>query len=246
MKMHIDTIPVWDAMKADCECPLCRIRLLNEHSYVDSFLGASVMESNTRVEVNEKGFCLHHDRMMFEAGNRLGLALMTHTHMKATMSALGGMSPAKKAAKRRPLTKTREGQAGDIEALTKTCILCDRLNNTMDRYAYTLIYMWESESEFRRALESSKGFCIPHYGELVRIAPDHLSGGKLDEFLTALEKVEMEGLKRVESELEWFTLKFDYRNHDKPWGSSQDAVERAILKLRGQMSIEKPEDKKKY
>ena len=29
------------------------------------------------------------------------------------------------------------------------------------------------------------------------------------------------------------TLKFDYRNKDKPWGNSQDAVERAINKLRG-------------
>ena len=34
MKQHIDTIPVWEAYQADCECPLCRIRLKNEAMYV--------------------------------------------------------------------------------------------------------------------------------------------------------------------------------------------------------------------
>ena len=43
----------------------------------------------------------------------------------------------------------------------------------------------------------------------------------------------MENLTRVEKDLEWFTLKFDYRNRDKPWGNSQDAVERSVNKMRG-------------
>ena len=40
-------------------------------------------------------------------------------------------------------------------------------------------------------------------------------------------------LDRIEKELDWFTLKFDYRNTDKPWGNSRDAVERSINKLMG-------------
>ena len=48
-----------------------------------------------------------------------------------------------------------------------------------------------------------------------------------------LAAMELENLKRVESELEWFTLKFDYRNADKPWGNSKDAPDRAINKLMG-------------
>ena len=48
-----------------------------------------------------------------------------------------------------------------------------------------------------------------------------------------VHNLEIENLKRVEKELEWFTLKFDYRNADKPWGNSQDAPERAINKLQG-------------
>ena len=41
-----------------------------------------------------------------------------------------------------------------------------------------------------------------------------------------------ENLKRVEGELEWFTLKFDYRNADKPWGNSRNALERTVNRLR--------------
>ena len=88
MKQHIDTIPVWEAYQADCECPLCRIRLKNEAMYVDNFLGASVMEPSTRVEVNQKGFCQRHFQMMFDSGNRLGLALLCHTYLKETMAKL--------------------------------------------------------------------------------------------------------------------------------------------------------------
>ena len=30
MRYHIDTIPVWDAYRQDCECPLCVLENENE------------------------------------------------------------------------------------------------------------------------------------------------------------------------------------------------------------------------
>ena len=88
MREHLDTMPIWEAYRAGCECPLCEIRQKNEAMYIDNFLGASVMEPDTRVEVNQKGFCQRHFAQMFMASNRLGLALMTHTYMKETMARL--------------------------------------------------------------------------------------------------------------------------------------------------------------
>ena len=58
MKYHIDTIPVWDAMKLDGECLLCALERKTELGEADRYLGASVMEPDTRIQVNEKGFCL--------------------------------------------------------------------------------------------------------------------------------------------------------------------------------------------
>ena len=65
MKYHIDTIPVWDAYKADCECPMCLIRRKCELDFIDSFLGGSVMEPDTRIEVNAKGFCQEHLHQLY-------------------------------------------------------------------------------------------------------------------------------------------------------------------------------------
>ena len=244
-QQHIDTIPVWDAYKADCECPLCRIRLKNEAMYVDNFLGASVMEPSTRVEVNKKGFCPRHFAHMFESGNRLGLALMCHTYLKDTMAALkedgekaramaqgeAGKSFLSRMGGKKPAGIQEAGEKA--RAAASTCIICERLGATMDRYVYTLFYMWKHESDFRKAFAASKGLCLEHYGELLSKAQEHLSGKELAEFVNTLVGIEEENLNRMEKEIEWFTLKFDYRNQDKPWGNSQDAVERTINKLRG-------------
>ena len=82
MRYHIDTIPVWDAVKLDGECPLCFLRRQTEHLLIDRYLGASVMESDTRITVNEKGFCPGHQAMLYAKQNRLGHALMMHSHMQ--------------------------------------------------------------------------------------------------------------------------------------------------------------------
>ena len=121
----------------------------------------------------------------------------------------------------------------DGQAAVESCILCERLDHTMERYVYTLLYMYEHEKAFREAFAASKGLCLPHYFQVMQDAPRHLSGKTLEEFSQTAMRVERENLARVEKDLEWFTLKFDYRNKDKPWGNSQDAVERAINKLRG-------------
>ena len=69
MRYHIDTIPVWDAMKLGGECPLCALRRKVELMDVDRYLGASVMEPDTRIQVNEKGFCQRHHKMLTEKKN---------------------------------------------------------------------------------------------------------------------------------------------------------------------------------
>ena len=65
------------------------------------------------------------------------------------------------------------------------------------------------------------------------MADEMLSGKEKATFLAAVRDVQKKNMERIEKELEWFTLKFDYRNQDKPWGNSRDALERAINKLQG-------------
>lgn len=255
MKYHIDTIPVWDAYKKGGECPLCDIEEQSEREYLDVFMGASVMEPSRRVEVNEHGFCARHLRLMFGNGNRLGLALMAHTHLKETMKKIGEIGEAavkyasedaKKLAPVRLIGRAAnasaplKGIAAQAERAGRTagsCLFCDKLQESMERYVHTLVYMWKHESEFRAAFAASKGLCLRHYAAVMGAAQEQLSGRELEEFMEALVSNENANLERIEKEIEWFTLKFDYRNADKPWGSSQDAVERTLKKLRGYAAV---------
>ena len=239
MKYQLDTIPVWDAYKTDCECPLCLLRKQNEEMYVDSFLGASVMEPDTRVEVNEKGFCATHYQHLFAQRNHLGLALMTHTYMQEVVKSVNATlaSPGASAGKLSRLLKKPQPEenmpGAQVRARIGKCILCERLNYTIQRYAYTLVHLWRTDTQFREAFAASKGLCLEHVALVCDMAQEHLSGKEYSSFIETLARVEADNLKRIEDELEWFTLKFDYRNQDKPWGNSRDAVERAINKLQG-------------
>jgi hypothetical protein len=96
LRQHLDTAPVLEKLRAGGECPLCALKRENEASYVDYFLGGSVMEVSARQEVNQKGFCARHLRLLFNANNRLGLALMESSHLKEILERLKGRPPEKK------------------------------------------------------------------------------------------------------------------------------------------------------
>lgn len=225
LRQQLDTAPVLEKMRIGGECPLCALKRDNEASYVEYFLGGSVMEVATRLEVNQKGFCARHLKMQMDARNRLGLALMQSSHLKEVLEKL----KARPAPKRGLFKKNPAANPAP-----PCCALCDRLDATMRRYALTVAALWEKEKEFKALLKSSKGFCLPHYEMIRGEAPGALAGAALEEFLTALDLLETENLERVLRDVEWFARKHDYRNQDEPWGDSRDAVERCAKKLRGE------------
>lgn len=244
MRQHIDTAPIWDVYKQDCECPMCLLSTKVEEDNVDYFLGESVMEPDQRIEVNQKGFCARHFKQLYDAGNRLGLGLMTHTYMKemlrqlrehAEMMKSVAAEEAKKPVYKRIGPKKGASVAESAERVSDfsgQCVLCERLSNTMERYIYTVLYMYKHEQEFPALFAQSKGMCLNHYRETLAMAPKHLSGETLERFIDMLVDLEVANFERLEKEIEWFTLKFDYRNEDKPWGNSRDAVKRSVNKLR--------------
>ena len=254
MQYHIDTIPVWDAVKLNGECPLCALKRRIELMDIQRFLGASVMEPDVRIRVNAKGFCGHHLHQLFAEKNRLGLALMLHTHMKETEKAVEtillrekeagkqpGGSPFKRMFKGNGASATPLQEAAKaLEDTASACVICDSIKEHMNRYAYTMLYLWERDKDFRKALTQSKGVCIPHGAQLFSMAEESLPARELEAFTQTLSELITASLKRIEQEVEWFTLKFDYRNQDKPWGTSRDAVERACNKLRGWCAGEEP------
>ena len=228
MRYHIDTIPVWDAYHDASECPLCLLQAKAEAGYVDLYLGGSVMEPKTRVEVNSKGFCPRHFGMLYQAQNRLGLALVTHTYFKETQEAWSRQAAKKKGTKEDLLRLS-----GWLRDKTASCVICEKTDNAMDRYAYTILHLWQHDGEFREAFSASKGFCLPHLGLLLHMAANTLKKDKASAFLSDILPIQEREMGRVAEELWWFTQKFDHKNRDKSWGNSKDALPRAIQKLSG-------------
>jgi len=256
MKYHIDTIPVWDAYKTADECPLCFLEYQSEQSYIDFFLSGSVMEPDTRIEVNKFGFCPSHFKLLYEEKNRLGLALITHTHLKETIDRFKKLAedivrnPKKGKSLFKKFTSSTANADTPLTHMSKwlkssrnQCMVCSRLKETLNRYAYTILYLWEKDKDFYNTFKESKGFCLHHLSLIISMAENSMSSSKLSQFIDELMAIQIQSLENLEKDLLWFTQKFDYRNQDKPWGNSKDALPRTLQKLSGKyMEAPKPKD----
>ena len=241
MQYHLDTIPVWEVMETKSACPLCALLQKTEQAEVERSLGGSVMEPDVRIRVNERGICHAHHQQLWMQKNRLGHALLTDSHTKELLKKLDAL-PAVSAAPRsffgNSAEPATEKLARELEKLADSCIICESVQTHMNRYLYTFLHLWKREPKFKTVWENSQGVCIPHAAEILHHASKHLSAAQQKEFSASLLALLKASLAQDEKDLEWFTLKFDYRNQDKPWGNSKNALERTISKLRSQFSGE--------
>lgn len=244
MKYKLETIPVWDSFREDTECPICYLADKAEERYLKFYLGSSVMNPETRVEVNKTGFCPHHYGGLLQLRSNHSLGLLTHTHLEKRMELLSDhfqklKSEASKLSGKSVLIKPKKLSA-IINGLTKhlgeeekKCMICTRIEYTLRRYTFTIIHLWKTDGEFREFLKQSRGFCFHHLPELLKMAEESLSPGKLGEFIEELIPIVENNNDRIEKEILWFTQKFDSKNSDKPWGTSEDAHYRTVQKLTG-------------
>lgn len=231
MKEQLYTIPVNDAFNKDCECPLCQMYKEIEDEAIEFTLGPSYMEDDIRMETDKTGFCANHIKRLYDCQNRLGVALMLHTHMKHTIKSLEKLSKSDNISKKSIFKKNEQSPVTNyINNLDNSCYICNRINNMFERYIVTVLHCYQTDDAFRDKFKNSKGFCTKHYGMLYDEAQKSLSGAKLNDFIKTLNEIYFENIKRVTDDLEWFIDKFDYRNEDAPWKNSKDAVQRSIIK----------------
>ena len=239
MKEQIHTIPVNDAFNEHDECPFCFLERKAEQSTI-RFLagpGASYMEPDVRAATDEVGFCTHHSKKLYDYGNTLGSALMLQTYYARMLNEFILESeqfemPSKKNlfGKRKPSETEPYWQR--LEKKVNSCFICDRVNYHMDRYFSTFFYMLK-DPEFRQKVESSKGFCMRHFAQLLHSAEAELSNAHREWFYPTVFGLMKENLARVKDDLDWLIAKYDYRNAGADWKNSRDAVSRTMEKLQG-------------
>ncbi len=233
MKEKLYTIPVNEAFDSDTECPLCSMRKTLEVNAVDFTMGPSYMEDDIREATSRLGFCEKHLELLHKNQNRLGLALILKTHMDKLIKdteKLSGSGPRPAAPSLFRKKSGTPGVVGYLNELEQNCFVCEKIDNTFDRYVATIFHLYHTEKAFRDKFKASKGFCTGHYKVLYSTAPQHLSGEELEDFLRQLNSLYLENMKRVRDDLEWFINKFDYRYADEPWKNAKDSLPRAMQK----------------
>ena len=234
MKEQLYTIPVNDAFNEPCECPLCKIYDKLEQESINFMLGPSYMEDDIRMETNKTGFCTKHIKQLYDRQNRLGIALMLHTHMKHTGEHIEKMAKSCNSSKKSLFGKKEKSPLIDyIKEIENSCYICNRIENVFDRYIKTVIHCYTHDDDFKKKFNESKGFCTRHYGMLYEYAEKTLNSSALNNFISDLNDIYINNFKRVTDELEWFIDKFDYKNENEPWKNSKDAIQRSILKTNG-------------
>lgn len=230
MKEKIYTIPVNDAFDKNSECPVCAMFQKLENNAVEYTMGPSYMEDDIRAETDKKGFCQKHIKQVYDMENRLGFALVMKTHLDKVIADLDKLS--KEPVKGKTLFKKVEAPSvcGYIQQLEQSCFVCDRIQNTFDRYIDTILYLYKSDSDFRKKYKECKGFCTAHYGLLIQKGQETLSGATGEEFMADTNSLYLENMKRVRDDVAWFINKFDHKYADEPWKNAKDALPRAMTK----------------
>lgn len=241
MKEKIYTIPVNEAYDVDCECPLCLLQNKLERDAVSFALGDAMMQPDHREASNKIGYCREHFSLMMKRPNKLSLALILDTHLENIRAELDkcakSASPSGKGLFGRDKSQDLSTKVcGMLDELESSCMICKKIDGTMEHYIDVLFYMWDKDDEFRAKFERSKGVCLPHLKLLAKSAPKYLSKGRAGDFLAALLQKETAELSRIQEDIHKFTLKFDYRNADMPWGTAQDAPIRTVEKITGSIT----------
>lgn len=248
MKEKLYTIPLNDAINADDECPLCFIERQVEQDLLDFTLGSgsSYMESDVREQTDLAGFCKPHFKKMFDYGNTLGNAWILKTHYARINQEMHAVFEKYTPGKTSFKDKFRKNAASDnpigvwTDEKKESCYICKQFNETYARYLDTFFYIYKRDEAFRDKIAASKGFCLPHFGDLCKAADTKLSDKEKEQFFPAMFSLMEENMARLQEDVSWLVEKFDYRNKDADWKNSRDAIQRGMQKLKGGYPADSP------
>lgn len=240
MKEKLYTIPVNEGFEAEDECPFCAMERKEEQRAIRYFAGpgASYMEPDVRASTDKAGFCGSHMKKLYDYGNALGSALMLQTYYAGLLEQLQEQLDDYELPPKKSLFGNKKQQKEEtplwqiLQARVESCAICEKVDYNMERYFSTFYYLLK-EPEFRKKVESCKGFCLRHFTKLLETAQEHLPNGQREWFQQTVPDLMLENLSRVKGDLDWMIAKYDYRNASKPWGNSRDALQRSMQKLQG-------------
>lgn len=215
MNYHIDTGLIYEKFKENRVCPFCAIEKIITEQTVYEFLNDAVMEDDTHILVEKKGFCAKHFGMMLARPNKLSASIQIGSNLNTLDKIIDGKAP----------FVTAKKKAEKIEKALTDCVICDAVADSMQKYYKTTAQMFLHEKEFYKLLLSCNGFCLKHYAELLRYSSCAGIGAK--DYVSLLDGCEQRALNAVRDNLTAFNRSHDYRNAYTPLGKAEHALDDA-------------------
>ncbi len=234
---QLETIPLWEAYREASSqdsitqsCPFCQLQKRSEQDFLTFYLGASVMNPENRVAVNNKGFCTDHLKKLLGERKNHGYSLMLHTHLQeiyeSHKSLLHGGEG--KLATKKAIKKTKE-----LDTSISECLICEGISGRMDRYGATAAHLWKKDSEFRQVFESQY-VCLTHLPLLMYRGADMLGGKDFQLYMEAIRNLFTATGNTLESDIHHYTQMYKAENSGKDWGRAEGALERLVNFLGGE------------
>lgn len=230
MKEKIYTIPITDAFNNTNFCPFCSILDTLELEALEYTMGPAYMESDIRSVSDELGFCDKHFKLMMTKQNKLGIALMSLSHIQKLINDIEEIKGDNTIQKKSLFKKINNPQYSKIVTYTKktsnSCYICDRINSTFDKYINSFIYLYANDNNIKNLFINSKGTCYSHFSALLEKAESQMKESDYINFKNIVIEKQQKNLKKLEEDLDFFVKKFDYKNNDIPWGDKKDVLNR--------------------
>ncbi|MFP4151545.1 MAG: DUF6062 family protein [Alkalispirochaeta sp.] len=218
--LHIDYHAVLQAFTDHPgSCPLCAAIGEAESRFWDATLyGAIGTEGFQDSFLSADGFCPHHAAVF--AGHRDGTAVTMlyaplYRHRKGWIRAESGGAVGRAI---RGITRRRTGTSPAEKgrrAEREQCVLCDRIERWTVQFLTNLL-RHQTDPELRRAVEASRGLCVPHYRRAVRI------GGRIG-FVPG-RMPHRGGVYRIPRPARWME-----EHHTERWDAIVTAAEESVM-----------------
>lgn len=211
----IHKIPVNEAFSEKCGCPICRLKERYDQKAVWFLYEEGIMNPETRIETNKKGFCKKHLDLLAKEKQSLSFALMLETRLESLQQGLN--SP--------------KGIIKTVDKTTNSCWICDYTDNAMNEIAELVSQMYRDESEFKKMFSEQEFFCIPHTALLLK--KNVLKGAISNEYINQLIEVNQRFCSDIRKNLSRYAESFDYKSARGSGDSVKDASKKAVEYMTG-------------
>jgi hypothetical protein len=231
---HTVYFEVQDAL-AEPGCALCRLALRSLHNYFDSMVYESVNDPGIRDDIRAAhGFCEVHGRMLREAHDALGTAIIHRDVLRALDEELSGTpytAPSIGERLAHALLGNEGANHGNGRPLApkQPCPACAHRASTDQVYVSALMQHL-TEAELLPLFQKSAGLCQPHLRLAIRAAPDTATFERLQAAQRAI-------WQRLVDELDEFIRKHDHRFSGEAIGAEGTSWSRAIDLVSGQLGL---------